>query len=136
MSRRAPARSSSSPAKNFFPPSTAHVSHSDGTVRKHIFRRPSPAAPSASVAAVSAAAAASAGGLRALRRAAGVPASAGAAAYTACSGATNIGVGVGVGRFHRLCGRHCRRGGRRRRRRPSPAPAYLRQPVHDRQRAD
>ena len=135
ISRRAPARLSSSPAAHFFPPSTAHVSHSDGTVREHIARRPSPAAPSASVAAVAAAAAASPGGVRAFRRAAGVPASAGAAAYTASSGATNIGVGVGVGRLHRLCGRHRRRGGRRCRRRPSPAPAHLRQPVHDRHRA-
>ena len=126
-----------SQATHFFPPSTAHVSHSDGAVREHVAHRPSPAAPSASAAArvAAAAAAAAARSARALRSAAGVPASAGAAVYTASSGATNIGVGVGVGRFHRPCGRHRRRGGRRRRRRPSPAPAHLRQPVHDRHRA-
>jgi len=83
-------------------------------VREHVVRRPSPAAPSASEAAVAAAAAAATRGARALRRAAGVRASAGAAAYTVFSGAMNIGFGVGVSRIHRLCGIYRRRGGRRR----------------------
>jgi len=95
-------------------PSTAHVSHKDGTVREHVVRRPSPAAPSASEAAVAAAAAAATRGARAIRCAAGVLASEGAAAYTVFSGAMNIFVGVGVSSIDRLCGLRRRRGGRRR----------------------
>ena len=105
-------------------------------MREHVVRRPSPAALSASEAAVAAAAAAASRGARALRRAAGVLASAGAAADTVFSGAMDIGVGVGVSRIHRLCGLRRRRGGHRRCRRPSPLAAHLWQHVHYRHRAD